>query len=183
MDENFRIRKPSKSYQVYNILSKKESRNSTTSIVESEPSILVSIYNNTNVKRANRLSTISKEESFEMGNAWMKPKTHEDNIFSERSLTLNSCSTNNFSNFKEANQSLNMSLQSSGHIKSRTSFISSPFQTESDNYQQSSPKKISKTERTANSGGSVFDFGDLARKYTLGADHEKKDASGAKTSQ
>jgi len=176
MNENLRIRKPSKSYQVYNIVSKNDSINSNGSIIESESSILVSIYNNTNAKCANSVRTANNEQSFEMGNAWMQPQTHEkvvDGILSERCVTSKNCPTNKMTNFKEVNQSFNAYRQLADHEKSKTLPIS-PFQIDHDNDFQSPLNKMPKGGQACSTSSTVFDFGDLARKYTLGNQHQTK---------
>jgi hypothetical protein len=73
--ENNPIEVPRKSYQVYNILSQKSSANSVCSTPDSEGSILVAIYNNTNARRVNNLPTYNTKESIEMTNTWMHPST------------------------------------------------------------------------------------------------------------
>ena len=71
--ENLPLEVPKKSYQVYNILSQKQSVDSVSSNIEGEESILVSMYNNTNGRMRN------SKQSFEMGNAWMQPSVQDNN--------------------------------------------------------------------------------------------------------
>ena len=70
-----------KTFSIYNRISKANTEN--------RGSILISIYNNTNAKRTNSGRAYNTDESFEMGNAWMKPAAHKINN-SDRSSTVDS---------------------------------------------------------------------------------------------
>jgi hypothetical protein len=125
---NVPIEVPRKTYQVYNILSPKSTSNSIIgSPLESEGSILVAIYNSTNAKYASSVPTCNIEQSLEMGNAWMQPKTPET-IDSEVSIirrtTVADSSKNKWSNMGATHESFHINRQLSNQENIRN--FSSP---------------------------------------------------------
>jgi hypothetical protein len=142
-----------KSYQVYNIHSPKHSSNSVCATPESEGSILVSIYNNTNARRANRVLTCNTEQSFEMGNAWMYP-SNDETINSEISITrraiLADSSSSKMSNIRATNKSFQIDRQLSNQQNMGT---------------LSSPSDIGQGH---SSSGESFNFKDWTRLYLFG---------------
>jgi hypothetical protein len=176
MNENLRIRKPSKSYQVYDIFPKNDSASIASPYVRSESSILVTIYNNTNAKRTSNVRTPNMDQSFEMKNVWIQPQTHEeivDSTSTDRHVTSETCSTNKISNFTGANVSMNINRSLSDQDRLE---LSSPvtFQSDHCNSLQSPLTHKSKIGRPQSLAGSAIDFGQLARKYILGNGHQTK---------
>jgi hypothetical protein len=146
--ENAPIEVPQKSYQVYNIHSSKNSSNSICATTpESEGSILVTMYNNTNARRANT------EESFEMGNAWIHP-SNDESMNSENSLTQFSSSRRVPNMRTTTNESFLVNRQPS--IQQTRSTFSSPSATMSD------------IGQGHNSSSKSFNFKDWTRLYLFG---------------
>jgi hypothetical protein len=176
INENLRIRKPSKNYQVYNILSKNNSATTVSSTIDSESSILVTMYNNTNARRANSVRTPNTEQSFEMGNAWIRAQTPTeivDSSLTNQRVLLESCRTNRISDIEETDASLNVSRQISDQ---RRLNVSSPLPPQTDHYNsfESPPNKMHTVRQAYSSGGSVLDSGVLAKNYLLGNGHQTK---------
>ena len=99
--ENTRIRKPSKSYQIYNISSE---NNANLSSMKSESSILVTMYKNGRENSQN-----NDNQSFEMENIRTKSNTHES--FTSHSI-LNRSSTSKIHPLDNFNDSLGASNNS-----------------------------------------------------------------------
>lgn len=125
--ESSTIELPKKTYQVYNISSNANNVNMNSSTTESQGSILVSMYNNTNGRRANSMGAKNHQESLEMGNAWTQPRSNEivnSNIFvtgrSESTLPL----VNEKLDMKSSNQSLINSNQSINENNFQSSSLS-----------------------------------------------------------
>ncbi len=114
-NENSQIEVPKKSYQVYNISAKEGGVSRDYSSIESQGSILVSIYNSMNVIRSNSVAARNTEQSIEMGNAWMKSPTSgtvDSNMPLTRCVTWAGKSLNEAQTFKPIKQSFNMNNQS-----------------------------------------------------------------------
>jgi hypothetical protein len=174
--ENVPIEVPQKSYQVYNILSQKNNSNDVGSTPESEGSILVAIYNNTNARRAKNVPTRNSEQSFEMGNAWMQPSTNE-NINSDSSLnrraTFADFSIGKGSNMKPINKSFQTIRQSSNQENMRI-FHSPSFNTGQMSVLQSPSESTSDFGQGHSFSRSLSNFKDWSRSYLFGGKNHTK---------
>jgi hypothetical protein len=173
-NENLPIEVPKKSYQVYNMLSQKNSANSVCSTTESEGSILMTIYNNTNARRADSVRTPNTDQSFEMGNAWMQPLPHET-IHSEipinRHATLPDFSMSKVSNIKATNQSFDIKRQLS-HQENVRAFSTPPFNTDHFSVLHSPSEKPCGIDRDHSFTGRLYNFRDWTRLYLFGREHD-----------
>lgn len=76
--EQVPIEVPSKSFQVFNIQSKKNDLNGSRSDPNSGGSVLVAIYNKTNGKRTKNEPSLTSGEMSKPANAWSHPLNDED---------------------------------------------------------------------------------------------------------
>ncbi len=171
---NVPIEVPRKSYQVHSILSHQNSSNSIDLAAESEGSILVAIYNNTNARHTNSTPTHNTEQSLEMGNTWMQPKTSE-NIDKEISIvrrtTIAGSSTNKVSNTPTTPEGVHINRQRS-YQENRTTFSSPSFNTDHIRALQSPTQSTSENEQNHNFSSSLNNFKDWSRLYLFGHKHD-----------
>lgn len=173
-NENSEIDVPKKSYQVYNIFSKKSNANSDCSNIDSQGSILFSIYNNTNGRCTNNVQTHNTEESMEMGNAWIQPRTSEvinSDIPIPRRITWASSSVNEVRNLKAKNESFLVGHQINDQINSR-SFSTPPFNTGNFSILPSQLRTTSEIGESRRSNSSLYNFKGWARIYLFGSEQK-----------
>ncbi len=172
-NENVPIELPKRSYQVYNILSKQNSMHSNCASVESEGSILVAVYNNTNGKRVNTLATCSTAQSFEMGNAWIEPTSPtrtESDVLTTRRTTLANSTMNTASGMKVMDERLRLNRQLSSQ-ENVTTFSPSPFNTGHFSGVQSPTESTSGMRQSPGLSSSLSNSNDWSRLYLFGREH------------
>ena len=81
------IEVPKKSYEVVKIVSQENNLNVTVSATESEQSILVKMYKNTNGRRSNSVQPYNRNNSFEMNNRTSPPVIAIDYPIAEAQLS------------------------------------------------------------------------------------------------
>jgi hypothetical protein len=151
-NENVQTEVKKKPDLVYNTLSKEHTGY--------EGSILISRYNSTNGKRTNSGRTPNTEESFEMGNAWMKPPVPEimnNDVPTARHVTLADSSVRQMSNFKTIRESFHIDhhLGNQGNLRS---FSTPPFNTDRPSVLQSRPGTTSEIGQPGILGGGLYNF-------------------------
>lgn len=143
--------------------------NNTSSNIEGEGSILVSIYNNTNRGKSDN------EQSFEMNNVWMRPSMHDTSITND--ITTNSrtafadTSFNDGRNFKITNDSVIVNHQLNNPTCMR-SFSVPTFQNNRPSMVQSPTQAIVETVQTPPPVRNPSNFKEWTRVYLFGREQQ-----------
>jgi len=90
------IEVPKKSYEVVKIVSQENNLNVTVSATESEQSILVKMYKNTNGRRSNSVQPYNRNNSLELNNTASAPTTAADCSIAEEQLDDSSLMNDKF---------------------------------------------------------------------------------------
>ena len=174
MNRNLQIRKPSKSYQIYNILAKQDSGSSMDPVNDDGSSVLMKLYNNPNTKRLKNLNTLKTAPPLEMGSAWVQPQIREedaDNIVADRNVTLKTIPMNTISDLKEIHESPIVNYGLLGDPDRLRAFSASSVNIDHSNSVQIPLTNMPKTEPLHNDSSKIFSFEKLAAKYVLGTEN------------
>jgi hypothetical protein len=171
-NQSSQIEVPRKSYQVYNILGRENSMSSnrSTATVDSQGSILKLIYDRTNGRRISSIRTNNIEESFEMGNAWMHPRTSDiinNDISMIRRVTLPGSLASQARNFNATKQNFTTNNQINDGINVRA-FSTPPFNTDHSSILEPRSEITSGITRSHSSGANSVDFKVWASTYLFG---------------
>jgi hypothetical protein len=176
-NQKSQIEIPKQSYQVYNIHSEEESVNKDRSAINNQGSILVAIYNSMNGRRVQNGRTDDAEQSFKMGNAWMKSSTRntiDSDIPETQRVTSADPYTNEGKIFKLTNKSATINHQSNSQINMRC-FSTPPFDIEQPSSLESSFETKSDNWQSQNVGSKRSNFKDWTRIYLFGKNHKTSD--------